>query len=277
MVSGSVAPAYLCHLSDCTVCEVTEERNGIFELYLQIPTGSEQFASIVTDCLIGAKPNDTMDAQYFRVYAVEKSMGGLAAVSAEHISYLLVSCPVDTAVQIAGTANDCINLVLSRAAALTPGGIPFTGYSDIETMYGADFRAVSAREALTGIQSLFGGEFLWDNFAVRLLQHRGQDRGVRIAYRKNLTGLKCTTSTAASYTALYPFYKTDLELISLPEGTLAVPNNSGINERVLLLDLTEALSSTAEAHDAAVSALASAALLSCLGGKSRCIYAVWNE
>jgi len=46
----------LAWLPDATVCEVTEERNGIFELYLEIPTASDQYPLIENDCFIKAKP-----------------------------------------------------------------------------------------------------------------------------------------------------------------------------------------------------------------------------
>ena len=35
--------ALLAWLADATACEVTEERNGIFELYMEIPTASAQY------------------------------------------------------------------------------------------------------------------------------------------------------------------------------------------------------------------------------------------
>ena len=73
------------------VCEVTEERNGIFELYLEIPTASEQYPLIENDYWIISKSSDTGNDQFFRIYSVEKSMPGLAVVQAEHISYLLAA------------------------------------------------------------------------------------------------------------------------------------------------------------------------------------------
>ena len=45
----------LAWLADATVCEITEERNGIFELYLEIPTASEQYPLIENDCFIKTK------------------------------------------------------------------------------------------------------------------------------------------------------------------------------------------------------------------------------
>ncbi|MDR0531122.1 MAG: hypothetical protein LBG83_03540 [Oscillospiraceae bacterium] len=77
----------LAYLSDATTCEVTEERNGIYELYLVLPTASAQFPLIENDCWIVAKPNDIGADQWFRVYQIEKTMRGTATVSAEHISY----------------------------------------------------------------------------------------------------------------------------------------------------------------------------------------------
>ena len=63
-------------LRDATACEVTEERNGPYELYMEIPVASAQFPLIENDCFVKAKPCDQGTDQLFRVYSVEKSMTG---------------------------------------------------------------------------------------------------------------------------------------------------------------------------------------------------------
>ncbi len=68
------------YLPDATVCEVTEERNGVFELYLEMPTASDQYPLIENDCWIKAKPSENGPDQLFRVYSVEKNMAGAAIV-----------------------------------------------------------------------------------------------------------------------------------------------------------------------------------------------------
>jgi phage-related protein len=91
------------------------------------------------------------------------------------------------------------------------------------------------------VLQLYGGEFEFDNKVVRLLQNRGQDRGVKIEYRKNLTALKASISTESSYTALCPFAKIGEDTIFLPEKTLAVANATNIQSRILLRDFSQSL------------------------------------
>ena len=46
-------------LSECTLCEVTEERNGAFECTLKYPVSGRLFSELKNERLIKAKPNDT--------------------------------------------------------------------------------------------------------------------------------------------------------------------------------------------------------------------------
>ena len=63
-------------LSECTACEVTEERNGVYELELVYPIGATHANDIVTDCYIKAKPNQTSANQLFHIYKVSKPING---------------------------------------------------------------------------------------------------------------------------------------------------------------------------------------------------------
>jgi len=102
-------------LADATVCEVTEERNGIFELYMEIPTASAQYPLIVNDCYIKAKPSENGGEQLFRVYSVEKSMTGRAVVQAEHIFYALAAYPVQSVQLLGLSCQQALNAMLTAA------------------------------------------------------------------------------------------------------------------------------------------------------------------
>jgi phage minor structural protein len=241
----------LAYLSDATTCEITEERNGIFELYLVLPTASAQFPLIENDCWIVAKPNDIANPQWFRVYQIEKTMRGTATVSAEHISYLLAAYPIDALQQSGLSATAAMNAILTRAAAVLGKAHGFTAVSDIATVSNLNLSAVSARAALGGTQGsvlqLYGGEFEFDNKIVRLMKARGQDRGVKIEYRKNLTALKASVSTESSYTALFSYAQIGEDTIFLPEKIIPVQNDTGIQPRVLLRDFSASLPEDATA------------------------------
>jgi phage minor structural protein len=232
-------------LGDATFCEVTEERNGIFELYMEVPTASEQYPLIENDCWIKAKPSENGNDQLFRVYSVEKSMAGRAIVQAEHISYLLAAYPVDTVTVGSATATAAMSAVLTRAAALLPANHGFIAVSDVVTAVNFSISAVTARAALGGVQGSvlqrYGGEYEFDGKIVRLHKQRGVDHGVKIEYAKNLWALKASVSTEASYTGLFPFVKSEDFLLTLPEKVLWVTNNTGIQQRVMVKDFSQDL------------------------------------
>lgn len=88
---------------------------------------------------------------------------------------------------------------------------------------------------------VFGGEYEFDNYVIRLHKNRGSDTGVIVAYGKNLTDIEVTTSMESSYTHLFPYCKDDEEnIITITSKRIAVTNTSGIAQRVLIMDFTSA-------------------------------------
>ena len=229
-------------LADATSCVVTEERNGVFELTLTYPVTGTLFPELQIDRLVKAKPNDTADLQLFRIYEVSKPMNGIVTVNAEHVSYALSSYPV-TNVNCTGTASQAVAAVLAKVNAYLTGANPFQcGVTSADAVRNFSYRVGSARAALGGsdgsVMDTYGGEYEWDNYTVRLHEHRGSDTGVVVAYRKNLTDLTVTTSLENAYTALFPYALKDEELITISGGKLTVTNNSGIAERILIRDFS---------------------------------------
>ena len=55
-------------LTDCLSCEVTEERNGSYELTLSYASQGIHAEDIVPNACIMAKPNFTDGPQLFRIY-----------------------------------------------------------------------------------------------------------------------------------------------------------------------------------------------------------------
>ena len=76
-------------LSDAISCEVTEERNGSFELRMAYPITGVHYSDIVNEAIICAIPADGEDAQPFRIYKISRPINGKISVYAEHLSYQL--------------------------------------------------------------------------------------------------------------------------------------------------------------------------------------------
>lgn len=243
-------------LSECTACEVTEERNGVYELELVYPIGATHANDIVTDCYIKAKPNQTSTNQLFHIYKVSKPINGEFTVYAEHVSYILSGYPVPT-VSASGNAQVAINAILTAAKNQIGKATGFTAATiDITLSSSINLSNVSARAALGGVEGsvlyTYGGEYEFDNYTIKLHKSRGKDNGVRIAYGKNMTELKCDVDMSASYTGIFGYVKTDdVNLTS----SYNVTNTSGISTRILVRDFSSDFGSNAPTQsslDAAV-------------------------
>ena len=81
-------------LKDTISCEVTEERNGKFELTLKYPVTGSLYGYIKKECIIVAKPNDKASKQAFRIYEMTIPLNGVVVINAQHISYDLVNIAV---------------------------------------------------------------------------------------------------------------------------------------------------------------------------------------
>lgn len=192
-------------LSDAVSCTVTEERNGIFELEMQYPMSGVHFDEMQNRCIILAIPSPYRAAQPFRIYRITKPLNGICTVYAQHISYDLSGVPLNPFT--AGSAPAAMAGLQSNAE----GENPFTFWTDKSTA--ANFAVgvpSSVRSVLGGqtgsVLDVYGGEYAWDGYTVRLYNQRGQDNGVRIAYGKNLTDLEQDENISSVATGIYPYW-----------------------------------------------------------------------
>lgn len=251
-------------LAEASDCQCTEERNGVFELEFQYPMLGRYAADLVIDRYVKAKPNASAANQFFHIRKVSKPINGMFTVSCEHISYALSGYPVPT-VSASGNAQVAINAILTAAKNQLGKD---TGFSvtttDITLSSSIALANVSARAALGGVSGsvldVYGGEYEFDNHTIKLHKARGKDHGVRIAYGRNMTELKCDIDMDSAYTGIYGYVKNDnVDLHSYK----AVTNSSGINAKTLIRDFSSDFSGgdseiTQSGLDSAVSAYAAA-------------------
>ena len=67
-------------LRDTTSCEITEERNGPYELTLKYPINGALYGYIKKERIIVAKPNDLAKNQAFRIYKISIPINGIITV-----------------------------------------------------------------------------------------------------------------------------------------------------------------------------------------------------
>lgn len=193
-------------LSEAVKATVTEERNGSYELSLQYPITGHFYSEITEGAIIKAKANETSEPQLFRIYKSSKPINGIVTYSAEHISYDLNGIP------LLGFSikNATPQMALTKAIEGAALPCPFTAYSNISTLNSTEILTPCSVRALLGGQTgslldVWGGEYEFDNFTVKLYLHRGKDNGVVIEYGKNLKDLKQESNIAECYTHLMPY------------------------------------------------------------------------
>lgn len=201
------AKAKIGWLAEASDCQCTEERNGVFELEFQYPMLGRYAAELVIDRYVKAKPNANGKNQFFHIRKVSKPINGMFTVSCEHISYALSGYPVPT-VSASGNAQVAINAILTAAKNQLGKDTGFSvATTDITLSSSIALTNVSARAALGGVSGsvldVYGGEYEFDNHTIKLHKARGKDRGVRIAYGRNMMELKCDIDMDSAYTGIY--------------------------------------------------------------------------
>lgn len=223
-------------LTDCISCEVTEERNGEYELVMEYPMNGVHFDELELRRVILAKPNHTDEPQAFRIYYMTQPIDGVVTVNARHIIYDLSGIPVVPFT--ATSAGAACSGLMSNAQVSNP----FSIGTQIGTI--ADFKVdvpSSVRSWFGGKEGslidVYGGEWWYDNYTCTLMGARGQDRGVVIRYGKNLIDFEQEKNCEEVYTGVLPYWYDE------ESGTQVranIVNVAGVYDyrRILVLDMS---------------------------------------
>ena len=243
------------HLKDAISCKVTEERHGDYLLTLQYPISGAWYSDIVEGAVVKAKANETSELQLFRIYKSSKPMKGVVTFYGEHISYDLKGLPL-CALSMRGTTPGAALTAGFSASVLSHG---FTAWSDITTLNNINITKPRSLRNFCGgeagsVLSVWGGEFEFDNFVVKLHKHRGANNGVVINYGKNLTDAKQERNISDCYTHFCPYAikktetrnaagevtETSEETITLSDGVIELVNPENIGHtKAYTLDISD--------------------------------------
>ena len=194
-------------LADAMSCKVTQELNGQYELELHYPVEGIHYGEIALRAILRATVGPDGKLQPFRVYRIVPVMNGTAAIYARHIAYDLGGYVVSPF-----TAADAPSAVAAIKSHAMPTDFPFALTTDKTTVAAMAVTVPSSAWGLLGGQQgslldVYGGEYEFDEWAVRLLTRRGADRGVSVRYGKNLTDLTQDASCANCYTGAVPYWR----------------------------------------------------------------------
>lgn len=194
-------------LADAMSCKVTQELNGQYELELHYPVEGIHYGEIALRSILRATVGPDGKLQPFRVYRIVPGMNGTAAIYARHIAYDLGGYVVSPF-----TATDAPSAVAAIKSHALPTDFPFALTTDKTTVATMAVTVPSSAWGLLGGQQgslldVYGGEYEFDEWAVRLLTRRGADRGVSVRYGKNLTDLTQDANCASCYTGAVPYWR----------------------------------------------------------------------
>lgn len=188
---------------------IEEERNGLFELSFIILNTDSLFNYIKEENIVIVNANDTLLNQKFRIYMTRKLMNNRVEVFARHISFDLMYDYIDDV----SFENQSCEYALNQLFRNSNFSKHYKGYSDIVNAQDYSMSMANVLEAIGGKQGSIidtfgtGAELLRDNENIHVLNRRGNDNGVTIEYRKNLTGFELEEDTTDLVTKILPYAK----------------------------------------------------------------------
>lgn len=218
--------------------EVSNELNGKDEYVFTYPVSGAFYEDIKLRSIIKTKADDKRGLQLYRVYNISKPFNGVVTVSCEHISYDLTGIIVSRCT--AANAPAAMQAIKNNSVTANP----FTFWTNKTTV--ANFtlsEPTSARRCLGGMQGsildVYGGEYEFDNYTVRLYTSLGADNGVVLNYGKNLLDLTQEENCSNVYTGVYPYWMSqEGQYFELPEKIVNASGNFGFT-RILALNFSD--------------------------------------
>lgn len=236
-------------LAETISCTVTEELNGAFECEMTYPIGGTHYETLKVQKIISVSPNLGENPEPFRIYKISRPINGVVTIYAEHISYDLnksVVFPFDAA-----SLSIALNKIGSADFSASGSVSPFTFTTDKTSSAAFSSATPCAIRTLLGgsegsILDVYGGEYRFRGYDVRLMSRRGKDLDLTLRYGKNLLSITKDESSAGLYTHVCPFwYKTNDDtsrLVTLSEKIIAYDESATISDaekRIYALDLSD--------------------------------------
>lgn len=205
-------------LPDAHEAEVQEEINGVYDLQMLYPRTGLRADLIERERVL--KASTPKGPQLFRIVSVRKDLDFID-VHALHIFYDLK----DNFIEDTNIVNKSGAGALSQVLSVSTIPHSFTSWSDIQGLRNCRLVRENTIDAIMGrrdntLLSRWGGQIERDNFDIRWHQRMGHDRGVRIKYRKNLTGIDFTLDTSKIATRIMP---QGFDALFLPEKYIDSP------------------------------------------------------
>lgn len=213
-------------LGDAVSLKIARVLNGKDELTMVYPNEGIRYGDLQNDRIIYAQPEYRKNAQPYQIYKITKPMNGLVTVYARHVGTQRAGF-----IPVLPFSDGSVVGVLNKLPQNMVESNPFTFWTNKNTV--ADFaltRPASLGNVLGGMEGsildVYGGEYEFDGYTIRLWNRRGADNGVELRYAKNITDIEQSEDFASVVTGVVPYWEgMDGETVTLPEhavyGSLA--------------------------------------------------------
>lgn len=197
-------------LSDAISCEVTEEKNGVYELTMDYPANGIHFDSIKMNTQIFAVPNAVDESgQPFVIQDIGVSIDGVAHIFATHVSYKMSYYPVKP---YKNTSNITAKAALTAVLNNVVGSNSFTVTTDKTNSAVFNMEAPeSLKSVLFGkegsLLDMYGGTWKFDRYNATLKNARGRSTDIIIRYGKDLENIEYEVSREDVFTGCLPYWK----------------------------------------------------------------------
>ena len=212
-------------LSGAVECNVTKERNGIYDLTMKYAVNAPHSSEITEGCIIvashgGRKHTTTAsdnypDLQPFRIQNVKRESKYITVETRHDAMVQLAKLPVwpypSGSITVEATMEHLSNLAQTWAENYPASGLHFE--TDIEGTIIYDKKlprfalAFLAGQEGSVVDKLGGGELAYDWYNVRLAKALGHDMHMRISYGKNISEITGETFIGECYTGAYIYYQ----------------------------------------------------------------------
>ena len=195
-------------LRDCVSCDVTEERNGIYECDFEYPVDGANFDLIQCGRVVAVTHDDSGDIQPFDIVSYTKPIDGVVKFHAVHVSYR------QSGIVAQGSGINSLADAMTMLTSSAQPSNPFTYEADFTStayMASADGTPRSVRQFLGGIEGsildAYGGEYEFDRFRVILHRSRGVARDFVIRYGVNMLDYSEDTDFSNTFSACVPYWR----------------------------------------------------------------------
>ena len=203
-------------------CTVTQElgSTGVYELNMQILTDDPNFKNLIVGRIIVAKPNFTDQNQGFVIQQISKPINNIVTVYAVHVAQhramLIPVSPIN-----ANSLQSALTSIMSSTLETNPFNLhsPRTSNVAYKTNTPRSLRDIMGGKE-GSLLDVYGGEYIYNNFDIRLVNRRGRETDIQVAYGNNMTSFQRDEefSFSTSITGIKPFWYTEDE--GLVQGSI---------------------------------------------------------